>query len=77
VDFSFLHQVRYTDGMKTATLTCPSCAHAQETAIPENGCLAFYTCEACGETISVPKNSDNCCVICEYSDTKCPAPNAP
>ena len=56
----------------TATLTCPHCQHKQEVAIPQTGCLAFHACESCGELISVPEGSDNCCVICEYSDKSCP-----
>lgn len=58
--------------MNKAILTCPKCEHTQETDIPQTGCLAFYKCEKCGEIISVPKESKNCCVICEYSDKTCP-----
>lgn len=62
--------------MENANLTCPHCGHKQETKIPEQGCLAFYKCEKCEEVISVPQKSDNCCVICEYSDKKCPMPHS-
>ncbi len=55
-----------------ATITCPQCGHAQKIAIPEDKCLPFYVCEQCKRTISVPKGSKNCCVICEYSDKYCP-----
>ena len=58
--------------MNKATLTCPRCGHTQETDIPQTGCLAFYKCDECNEIISVPKESKNCCVICEYSDKVCP-----
>jgi len=58
--------------MKTAILICPNCKSTQETDIPQNGCLAFYKCDTCDEVVSVPKESKNCCVICEYSDKKCP-----
>ncbi len=55
-----------------ATLTCPKCNATQQTDIPQNGCLAFYQCDSCHEIISVPKESSACCVICEYSDMRCP-----
>jgi len=35
-------------------------------------CLVFHKCEKCEKIISVPESSDNCCVICEYADKKCP-----
>ena len=34
--------------------------------------MVNYKCEKCKEIISVPKESKNCCVICEYSDKTCP-----
>ena len=58
--------------MDKATLTCPHCSHPQEVEILQTGCLAFHKCEKCEQMISVPKESDNCCVICEYSDKRCP-----
>lgn len=61
--------------MEKAKLTCPHCEHVQEVEIPQTGCLAFHKCEKCEKIISVPEGSKNCCVICEYADRKCPAPN--
>ena len=58
--------------MDTAILTCPFCQHNQKVEIPQTGCLAFHKCEQCSEIISVPKESSNCCVICEYADKACP-----
>ncbi len=58
--------------METAKITCPQCSHTQEIDIPQNGCQAFYKCDECKQIISVPKESKKCCVICEYSDKKCP-----
>jgi len=55
-----------------AELICPLCSHKQEIDVPQTSCLAFYKCEKCQKEISVPKESRNCCVICEYSDQKCP-----
>ena len=58
--------------MPQANLSCPYCKFVQKVEIPQTGCLAFHVCEKCGEMIAVPKESDNCCVVCEYSDKKCP-----
>ncbi len=53
-------------------LTCPHCGHKQIVEAPQDKCLAFHKCEKCQQMISVLEGSDNCCVICEYSDAICP-----
>ena len=58
--------------LDTAQLTCPYCQYIQEIKIPQTGCLAFHSCHKCKKLISVPQESKNCCVICEYADKKCP-----
>jgi hypothetical protein len=55
--------------MKTANITCPECGHTQKIGIPESSCLAFYECGNCKKTVQAKKT---CCVICDYSDEKCP-----
>ena len=55
-----------------ADLKCPHCEHITKVEIPENRCLIFLKCEKCQKIISVPKESEECCVICTYSDKKCP-----
>jgi len=54
------------------TLTCPECEHETTIAVPEDSCQAFYQCNGCGETVSTPQDSDDCCVVCAYADTDCP-----
>lgn len=56
--------------MKKANLKCPHCKHTQEVEIPENKCLAFAKCKKCEKLITPPDKK--CCVICAYSDKKCP-----
>lgn len=58
--------------MDKATITCPKCSHLQEIEIPMDRCLASYKCNNCKEMISVPNGSKNCCVICEFSNKRCP-----
>ncbi len=55
-----------------AEITCPHCEYKQAVEVPQSRCLAFHKCEKCQQMISVPKGSENCCVICEYSDGTCP-----
>ncbi|TET01961.1 MAG: hypothetical protein E3J80_00720 [Hadesarchaea archaeon] len=57
--------------MLVTKIRCPMCGHVQEIEVPENACLPFYKCNGCGELIQTP--TDTCCVICAYSETKCPA----
>ncbi len=63
------------DDVNITNIICPKCAHVQVENIPQMSCQPFYVCKGCGKTISVPKESENCCVFCEYADKKCPAPN--
>lgn len=53
-----------------ANLKCPYCGYIMKVKIPENQCLVFWQCEKCHKIITTPK--DKCCVICAYSDKKCP-----
>lgn len=55
---------------ETANLKCPFCSHIQEVEIPQNRCLAFHKCQKCQKLIATPQGE--CCVICAYSDKKCP-----
>ena len=56
--------------MTLANIKCPECKHVQKIEIPKGSCLPFYKCDGCKKVISAPKNI--CCVICAYSDKKCP-----
>jgi len=55
--------------METAGLTCPYCKHTEEIEIPTDKCLVLHRCGKCKKLLK-PKKL--CCVICEYSDKKCP-----
>ncbi len=57
--------------MKTK-VTCPKCSGKTEVEMPTNACLPFFKCSSCGELISVPQDGQTCCVVCAYSDDKCP-----
>ena len=55
---------------KNVEIKCPHCQVEQTVTMPDKGCLAFHKCKKCGEVIA-PKEGD-CCVVCSYSDEKCP-----
>ena len=58
-----------------ARLKCPKCNGATTVEIPLSSCLAMFVCSECKSLIKPPEESKNCCVVCEYSDKKCPHPN--
>jgi ribosomal protein S27E len=58
-----------------ANVKCPKCGHETPVQVPQNACLPVYKCDRCEKMIHVPAGSDNCCVVCEYSDDECPFPN--
>ena len=51
-----------------AVLTCPFCKHTRKIEVPKDRCLVLHKCEKFKHII---KSSD-CCIICKYSDKKCP-----
>lgn len=53
-----------------AKMKCPKCGFEEDIEVPEKACLQFWKCKSCGEMVSAPKNE--CCVVCAYSDKKCP-----
>lgn len=53
-----------------AILKCPYCGEVQIVDIPKEKCLTFLVCKFCNKLITTPKGAD--CVICAYSDKKCP-----
>ncbi|WP_330059540.1 GDCCVxC domain-containing (seleno)protein [Paenarthrobacter sp. Z7-10] len=59
----------------TSTLTCPDCGNRELRDMPEDACVYFYRCEACGGT-SKPLPGD-CCVFCSYGDAACPPLQTP
>ena len=53
-----------------ANLKCPFCGNIMKVEIPQNRCLIILKCKKCQKFIETPKGE--CCVICAYSDKKCP-----
>jgi Zn ribbon nucleic-acid-binding protein len=53
-----------------STLTCPHCGTSSRESMPEDACIYYHECAACG-VLFRPKPGD-CCVFCSYGDTPCP-----
>lgn len=52
-------------------ISCPECGAGSEEPTPEDSCLFFYDCPACGALLR-PEPGD-CCVFCSYGDRPCPS----
>jgi len=53
-----------------SVLTCPACGHRSAETMPDNACIYFHDCAACGAQLK-PKAGD-CCVFCSYGSRACP-----
>lgn len=51
-------------------ITCPLCSSETTVDMPSDRCLPFAKCSACGKLIKAKPGS--CCVVCDYSEDKCP-----
>ena len=56
--------------MESASLKCPECGFVENVGIPGNACMHMRKCAGCGRLMKTPKGF--CCIICAYSDRKCP-----
>ncbi|AOJ73169.1 MULTISPECIES: GDCCVxC domain-containing (seleno)protein [Burkholderia] len=57
--------------VRESVLTCPHCGFARRETMPEDVCLFYYACGACGALLR-PKPGD-CCVFCSYGSVRCPS----
>lgn len=55
---------------KSALVNCPHCGGENPLEIPSGKCLPFALCSHCKKLIKAAPPS--CCVICSYSNEKCP-----
>jgi hypothetical protein len=49
---------------------CPHCGGKSEEEMPQNACVYFFECPACGTRLQ-PESGD-CCVFCSYGSVACP-----
>ena len=54
----------------TSELTCPECGTRQVETMPNDACIYFYECKACGAMLR-PRSGD-CCVFCSFGSVACP-----
>jgi len=50
-------------------ITCPSCSHRAEHAVPAIYRLVAQECNHCGELLEVPDDAH--CLFCAYGDEGC------
>lgn len=53
-----------------SVIACPVCGAQATEVMPEDACVFFYDCKACGAVLK-PKQGD-CCVFCSYGSVRCP-----
>lgn len=56
---------------KRVTLLCPLCNEKSRVEIAYEASLPFFNCPKCEQRIVTPLAQ--CCAICAFSKTKCPA----
>ena len=54
----------------SASIVCPACGVMAVETLPDDRCLYFWECPACG-TLVRPLPGD-CCVFCSYGEQRCP-----
>ena len=59
------------ESVRLATIRCPDCDVEHQTAMPDDACLVFHECPACGVMLR-PLPGD-CCVFCSYGTEPCPS----
>ena len=55
---------------EVATIRCPACGVESANELPDDACLYFWKCPACGTDVR-PRPGD-CCVFCSYGSVRCP-----
>jgi hypothetical protein len=59
------------ESVRLATIRCPACGVEHRAAMPDDACLYFHACPACGAMLK-PLPGD-CCVFCSYGVEACPS----
>lgn len=55
---------------KHVLLKCPYCSAKNKAIVDIENCPQSFTCPKCNQEVKNPLTS--CCVICAFSDKKCP-----
>ncbi len=55
---------------KRANIKCPHCSNINRINVPEDSLITSIECKKCKQTITTPIMK--CCIICAFSNTKCP-----
>lgn len=55
---------------KRVTVKCPKCSANMRLEVPLEGIINSFECKSCKEKIITPIS--DCCIICAFSNKKCP-----
>ena len=62
---------KYVKIPKIVEITCRHCGEKSRRAPPIDGSPQYFDCDACGQRMTTPVSA--CCIICAYTNKKCPA----
>ena len=55
---------------KNVLLKCPHCSEKSKAIVSIENCPQIYVCPKCSQEVRNPVTQ--CCIICAFSDKKCP-----
>lgn len=56
---------------KIVAITCRNCGKRCRRAVKIDDCPQYFDCDACGQRMQTPVSA--CCIICAFTNKKCPA----
>ncbi len=56
---------------KIIDISCRNCNKKCKRAVGSNDCPQYFDCDGCEQRMQTPINA--CCIICAFTDKKCPA----
>ena len=67
---SFMGRKRVIKIPKSVTIKCPKCSANSRLTVDKDRSPQFFECKKCKVMINTPVSK--CCIICSYSNKKCP-----
>jgi Zn ribbon nucleic-acid-binding protein len=56
---------------KRVSVKCPNCSGKKRVEVSAEKGMNYFDCEGCGQNVKTPITK--CCIICAFSDKKCPS----
>jgi len=61
---------RFLNVPKRIDVKCPNCDKINRLDVPQEGIINSFECKECKNNVKTPITQ--CCIICAFSDKKCP-----